>query len=133
MIQIDQTILDFADELYRRLNIPAINNIISGKVYKDERPADSLLEDIVINAVTGDMEMIQRSVLNVNAHVPNLSNKMPNNARLKVITNVLSAILTEGYGTNFNYWIENANKFKEVESNSYFMNFRIRYKKHNTN
>jgi len=47
-----KTVLDGKQWILELLLKAGINNVISGKIYKDKRPADSQKEDIVINSLT---------------------------------------------------------------------------------
>ena len=58
-----KTVLDGKQWILDLLLKAGINNVISGKIYKDKRPADSQKEDIVINSLTMTNHFLQNGVL----------------------------------------------------------------------
>jgi len=127
------------DILYQCIRNSTIPSIVTGGVYKYQKPVNSESEDIVINSITTDGEMIQRGVNNINIHVPpmivtisGLQQKVVNNARLTYLIEIITPILKEGFGTKYNFWVDQMSVITEDES-WLLMNYRIKFKLHNTN
>lgn len=133
------TTIQLVTILYKALNTDAyIKNAITGEVYKDWRPATSALEDIVVNAVVmdGSESVIQRAVANVNLHLPSIITQggaMPDNGRFETLSQIITPVLEDGTAENYNWWIENTATIKEQNKDQWYLNFRIRFKYHNTN
>lgn len=104
--------LDVVDILWMRLKTSGID--ITGGIYKGRRPAGSVKEDIVINALPITNTAIQFAIANVNIHpageaytVQGITNSSFNWTRLNAIVKAVKQALdmedelwTDGY--NFN-------------------------------
>jgi len=126
------TTLDISQILYNRINVNSVKSVISGEVYRDQRPSDSTKEDIVINVITSDSELIQDAVCNVNIHVPKLSSDLPNHVRMEAIVNVVNPIVEEANGDTYSFYTESQNFIKDPSIQEYYYNFRLRFRYHNT-
>lgn len=107
-----------------------IDKFIGGKIYKDERPTDSIAEDIVINSLTMTNGYMQNGVFNVNCYVPRLSithngitQKKKNYARLSEIADKVYQALNDIWKEDFNLNVVNHQDFEEGDLNYY--NFRV--------
>ncbi|HRY32110.1 MAG TPA: hypothetical protein P5531_03990 [Bacteroidales bacterium] len=122
--------LDIQDLLYLELQNDGIGTTLTGGIYKDRRPDNSVLEDIVIGClpVTGDT--IQYCTGNVNIYVPDIkvtlagkSQMQPNHKRLKVLcARALSAL---EYVTASTYEITVQNQSLFDEEKQHFINIRL--------
>lgn len=129
-----KTSLDQDTEIYKLLNVPAITSVITGGIYKGRRPADSELEDIVINTITTGDGTRQFGVSNVNIYVKDIQATIAgrqqflmNTARLITLTNVVKPFLEETDGNDFALWIESTRPAAEPEINQHFINIRIEF------
>ena len=126
-----KTVLDGKQWILDLLLRAGINNVISGKIYKDKRPADSQKEDIVINSLTMTNHFLQNGVFNVNYYVPMIEikanngivQKQKNAKRLKEISDAVYSALSEVWEEEFNLEVVNHQEFEEDNCNYY--NFRI--------
>lgn len=107
-----------------------IHKIIDGKIYKDERPTDSVVEDIVINSLTMTNDFIQNGIFNVNCYVPKISIKhngivqtQKNAKRLKEIADTVYSVLDEYWSEDFFLEIVNHQEFEEGNFN--YINFKM--------
>ena len=65
------TDIDIKDELWSWITASELASLVSGGVYKDLRPLNSEVEDIVIAVIARTAgEQIQRATANVNIYVP---------------------------------------------------------------
>ena len=125
-----KTVLDGKQWILELLLKAGINNVISGKIYKDKRPADSQKEDIVINSLTMTNHFLQNGVFNVNCYVPMIEikanngivQKQKNAKRLKEISDAVYSALSEVWEDEFNLEVVNHQEFEEDNFNYY--NFR---------
>ncbi|MDI9863959.1 hypothetical protein QM480_06470 [Flectobacillus sp. DC10W] len=129
-----RTSLELGRMLYGILANSDIKQLINGGVYRDTRPINSTKEDIVINSISVDDKTLQAGLSNINLYVPNINvnidgveQVMPNLDRLEGLTIILTNILKEVYFEDGNFYITNIAEFDEEESNSKFVNFRIRF------
>lgn len=108
----------------------------NGGLYKQQRPINSVQEDVVINSITLNHLQVQSGVLNVNIHVPNLALAMagivdttqPNFARLTQLGAIASGLLNcvwEPSG-EWTFEVQQDNIFEDV-NNQYYLNFRINF------
>lgn len=135
-----RTTFDQEDILYSILATSAVKAALSGGIYKQIRPDDSKLEDVVINSLPIDQGSVQRSTANVNVYVPDIQIKIngknqyqPNTTRLKTLTALIVPALQERYSSEkWNFWISNQTTFREPEINQHYLNLRIEFKFHNS-
>ena len=67
------TDIDIKDELYMWINGSSLAGMVSGKVYKDQRPLNSDKEDITIAILARDAgRQMQEATVNVNIYVPDI-------------------------------------------------------------
>lgn len=118
--------------LWHLINQSALSGIITGGVYKYQRPADSKVEDIVVNAIAIDNELVQTGTGNVNIHVPALTNGMPNTSRIEQLATIAETQIKEGFGSKYTFFVENQTVIYDPETQDWFINFRIKFKFHNT-
>lgn len=133
-----KTALDQDTAVYRLLNIPAVTGAITGAIYKGNRPADSILEDIVINTITLGDGTRQHGVANVNIYVPDIATTiggkqqfLTNTARLITLANIVKPLLEETDGDDFVLWIDSTQIIDEPEIKQHFMNIRLEVQMYN--
>lgn len=120
------------------LNESGIKNVISGKIYKNRRPVESKLEDVVINAVSMDNSFLQDGKFNVNVYVPYQQVKidgttqyMPNESRMEQLTDIAYPIFDNIFRDQFNLTIIRTEVFEEDTEKSSYVNFIINLKAYN--
>lgn len=83
------TDIDIKDELYAWINASDLAGMVSGKVYKDQRPINSNKEDITIAVIARDAGyQIQEATVNVNIYVPDVrrgNEAIEDSARLRAL------------------------------------------------
>lgn len=127
-----KSVIDISTDLYNALSVNSVKSLISGGIYKDQRPSNSTSEDVIINVITTDNELIQTAICNVNIHMPNLANELPNHTRFKAIIGVVGPILDQGNAAMYTWYTENQNFFRDLPTGEWLYNFRIRFRNHNT-
>lgn len=118
--------------LWHIVKASALAGIITGGVYKMQRPVDSMFEDIVVNAINVDNELVQTGVGNINIHLPSLPNRMPNTARIEELATIAETQIKEGFGSDYTFFVENQSVIYDPDAKGWFINFRVRFKFHNT-
>lgn len=129
------TVLDGKQWILSLLLTANIQSSISGKIYKDKRPTGSDKEDIVINSLTMTNDYMQNGVFNVNIYVPMISitsngitQYQKNNARMKVLADLVYPVLNDAWGNDYNLDVVNSQDFEEGNEN--FYNFRVSLNAH---
>lgn len=99
--------------LHRLLNVTEVKSIISGSVYKTERPANSELVDVVITSSFLGNGDTQHGVSYVNIHAPDIeeitpigSRLMPAILKLTEVGNVITNMLEDVDGDDYTIWFE---------------------------
>lgn len=127
--------LEAVDIVFSHLKGSVLDTSITGQVMKHRRVANSTKEDVVINSLALNNTQLQKGILNVNIHVPNLSiptgttgvrdNGYPNSVRLNQLTDLAIPLLKDTWGTDYDFDIEQINLITEETSS--FNNIRITF------
>lgn len=132
------SVFDGKQWIYDLLNINEVKSNISGKIYKNKRPTESKLEDIVINSILMDNSFLQDGTFNVNCYVPflsvtinNISQSMPNEKRLSEIFQIVNPLLDDVFKDDFNLTIERHETIDVETEKASYINFRINLKAYN--
>ena len=119
------TDIDIKDTIYQLLRAKGLHEEISGRIYKDMRPANSLLEDVEISVLAGDARQLQEFTLNVNVFVADIKRgdeEVENTARLRVLCSLFEEALESDM-----FWIslESQRVMKLNDSAMHVINNRI--------
>jgi len=101
-----KTTFDINDILYPIINVVPVQATIDGKVYRNKKPLNSELQDIVIIPLSnynGD-EIINDATFMINCYCKNFNNGTPDITKLRAIA---GAVITkiEAYNSTSNYYI----------------------------
>lgn len=122
-----KTTFDIVDIVYLFLKTKTIT--ISGGIYKHLRPANSVLEDIVIGSLPVNNEQIQQAVVNINIHVPNVKlpqdTTQPDSKRLNTLTALIIGYVDEQYINNYWFYVQQQNVFADGLEN--YSNIRLNF------
>ncbi len=129
--------IEMAQDIYSLLDVSSVNDIITGSNYLFERPQNSSLQDIVTSTLALTNEQMQKGVVNVNIHCPNLSglvingktdNTQPDIASLKLISKAVLTILNCYYGIDFRCFAQTTGiPVRDNSNGSWFANIRVDY------
>jgi len=103
-----KTTFDINDILYPIINVAAVKATIDGGVYRNKKPLNSELRDIVIiplSNYSGD-EIINEATFMVNCYCKNFVNGTPDITKLRATANSVVAVI-EAYNNTSNYYIFN--------------------------
>lgn len=129
------TAIDIVEVIVQRLR--AANLSISGNIYRNQRPINSEQEDIVVNSLPVNNSSLQQAVANVNIHpaiksfkVNDVINSTFDAARLNVVVKQVKAVLSDVWGADHNYDIQQEGLiqdegFYNIRINFYSENFKI--------
>ena len=124
------TTIDINDILYPIINIASVKATIDGGVYRNKKPLNSELQDIVIlplSNYSGD-EIINEAVFMVNCFCKNFANGTPDITSLRAISNAVIAVI-EAYAASSKYYvfkISNQILLQDIDQTSMsYVNLRI--------
>jgi len=127
--------LEIVDILVKKLNDSPARPLVTGSISKFERPYNSSKIDIVVNSLVTGGEVIANGVFNVNIHVPNIRETidpqtvittLPDTTKLKKLTRLCIDALTDVWGDDYNYTVEE-DRGVFVEEKSSYNNLRIEF------
>ena len=101
-----KTTIDINDILYPIINVASIKATIDGGVYRNKKPLNSELRDIVIIPLSnyvGD-EVMNEAVFMVNCFCKNFTNGTPDITKLRATINAVVAVV-EAYNALNNYYV----------------------------
>ena len=91
--------IDIKEAFYSLVSASELSEMVSGAVYRDKRPINSKVEDVVISVLTTGAGQIQPFILNVNVYVPDVKREkefISNDERLKTLMRAGLDLFEEG-------------------------------------
>lgn len=131
-----KTALDMVDDVYTLIDVPTLREAVNGVVIKYRRPKSSKKEDIVVNALAITNAPLQEGIVNINLHVPNLSNikfsdiadeTQPNSEKIKQLCAIALPLLDGIYKETFSVAIDRPPMPTQDADGSWFANIRVEY------
>lgn len=102
-----KTTIDINDILYPIINVTSVKDTIgTARVYRNKKPLDSELQDIVIIPLSnyiGD-EIINDAMFMVNCYCKNFTNGTPDITKLRATIDAVAAVI-EAYNNTSNYYV----------------------------
>lgn len=125
MVRIMKTTIDLVNILYELINVPAVKSLINGGVYKNERPVNSSLQDVVIGSTTVDNEAFQNGVGYINIHHPG---PMPGHLFFKNASEAIIPLVKAHYERNeYHLLVTNvAGPMRQMDGDGFVFTIRIR-------
>jgi len=101
-----KTTFDINDVLFKIVNVATVKATIDGRVYRDKKPLNSELRDIVITPLSNynGNEIVNDATFFVNCYCKNFANGTPDIAKLRATTDAVIAVL-EAYNNTSNYYV----------------------------
>lgn len=132
--------IDIDDLLYKLLKAAVTKGDIkiSGGIYdEDDRPDDSVKEDITVNTIEAGHDKPQTATSNINIYVPdqhlkikNVAQYKKNKERLRVIGDSITALLDAQNLADLEMWIEADTLIAWPEIHQHSRNIRIKWNIH---
>ena len=91
-----KTTFDVVNVLFPILNISTVTSVIDGRVCRYRKPDNSRLQDVVILPLSNPnakAELMQSGTVIINAFCENYDNGLPNEAKLKPITDAIISVI----------------------------------------
>lgn len=130
-----KTNLEAIDDVYQVVKSSQLMEEVTGSLYKMQRPDNSIVEDVVINALPMSDGNPGTCVVNINIYVKDLAGEingkrqtMPDYARMKALALVAAEDFEEYYSGSFTFYIASQSVQREQEINQHYINFRLEYK-----
>jgi hypothetical protein len=109
---------------------------ITGSVYRGEtRPSGSMLEDVVVKYLSGYDMQFQTGICIVNIYVNDIAvkgykGKLPNTARMEVLSEMLVSYIEDHYDMEYGWYIEETPVVLAAEEvGQHFINARVRFRR----
>lgn len=101
-----KTTIDINDILYPIINVASIQSTIDGGVYRNKKPLNSELRDIVIIPLSNYVgeEIVNEANFMVNCFCKNFTNGTPDITKLRAMINAVVAVI-EAYNNTSNYYV----------------------------
>ena len=119
--------LTISSALYQALNVSAVTNVITGKVYVGDIPDGNQLENISINTLSNPNDYVQEGYLNLNIYVLGTKSGRPNLSRFKEILDVVLPLVENNSKNDVYFQIDDDKGiFKDQDADSmYFYNLKL--------
>ena len=101
-----KTTIDINDILYPIINVASVKATIDGGVYRNKKPLNSELQDIIIIPLSnyvGD-EIMNEATCMINCFCKNFTNGTPDITKLRATINAVVAVI-EAYNNTSNYYV----------------------------
>ena len=101
-----KTTIDINDILYPVINVTSVKNTIDGKVYRNKKPLNSELQDVIILPLSNYVgsEVMNEATFMVNCYCKNFANGTPDITKLRAVVNAVAAVI-EAYNNTSNYYV----------------------------
>ena len=101
-----KTTIDINDILYPIINVASVKNTIDGKVYRNKKPLNSELQDVIILPLSNYVgeEVMNEATFMVNCFCKNFTNGTPDITKLRAVVNAVAAVI-EAYNNTSNYYV----------------------------
>ena len=101
-----KTTIDINDILYPIINVASVKATIDGGVYRNKKPLNSELRDVVIIPLSNYVgeEIMNDATVIVNCFCKNFTNGTPDITKLRAIINAVVAVI-EAYNNTSNYYV----------------------------
>jgi hypothetical protein len=101
-----KTTIDINDILYPIINVASVQSTIDGGIYRNKKPLNSELRDIVIIPLSNYVgeEIINEATFMINCFCRNFDNGTPNITKLRATINAVVAVI-EAYNNTSNYYV----------------------------
>lgn len=128
--------LNVTQTLYKKIatSTGVVKAVLSGDVYIDDRPENSILEDLVINCIALSSDQPQLCTANVNIHIQDVpitvqgkQQYLPNHLRIGAILSVLLPLIEQVSEGDYHYSVANQNLLRMRDTNESVYNIRINF------
>lgn len=123
--------IEIMEDFFAIVNNSPIKDLISGSVKMTPRATKSKVEDCIISVLDSDNAQIQKSIVNINVYVPNITSggeSVGNLKRISLLSRACWSVLKSGFGNGFMYKLEKQRSLPVSGKDEHVINNRIRYK-----
>jgi hypothetical protein len=126
---------DVITDVRSLLNVPAVTDLVTGKIWADSRPNNSGKIDLVVNCNAITNTATQIGYGNVNGYVPSLSvpdgkggmQQSPDYAKMSSLCKAISPFIDTQFRETFHTEVEDAGKVFQDTDGSWFFNISFKY------
>ena len=123
--------VDIKDLVYRYLVSANLDDTVSGGIYKDARPMNSMLEDVEITVLTSSIAQNQTFIVNVNVFVPDVirgDEYIEDTPRLRTLSSAFMTKLLDFNEIGYFIQCESQRIYKVNDTDFHVINNRINIK-----
>lgn len=133
-------------DVYKVLATQEVKDMLnlSGDIWKRPAPAGGTKEDIVINCLAANNEQLEKAVVNVNIHVPNMpvhangiqDKGQPDHRRLEELTGIVENLLHDYWNNEANFSLQVIQPgvlMHDEATGGHYANIRLEYYFENVN
>jgi len=130
-----QNTAELLTALYKIAEDKNYKTLLSGGIYKNERPLNSEFEDMVLNTLGAFEDNFSQGIANVNVYVPKAEylikgkpTKLRNGERCDMIIAKMRDDFKRNSGAGFNIWTQSHQEFTDPDSGDIMINFRLEFR-----
>ena len=126
--------IEIKDDVYKVIKGSILEETITGKLSKTNRPINSDKEDIVISLLDNGKGQIQEAFVNVNIYVPdNIRDGQAeeNSIRLRQLCKLSAELLEVQRGENYRFTLDKQRVIEVNGKNEHFINNKLFFKQVN--
>lgn len=125
---------EIKDDIFAAIKGSSLENEVSGKLSKKDRPINSNNEDIVISILANQNDQIQKASVNINIYVSDKAEKVgglvqyaENTIRLKLLSRMVFDLLENYVGQSFYLKVDSQRVLSVSGKQEHFINTKVYY------
>tara|TARA_B110001452_G_scaffold28410_1_gene22312 strand:- start:1899 stop:2285 length:387 start_codon:yes stop_codon:yes gene_type:complete len=120
---------DILSALYQILNVPTVNDKLSGKIYIGDTPDTNQKDDITIKTLNNPNRYLQNGFINLNIHVKEISSGRADLAKFKQIINTVIPLVDNVMHQGYSFQLDDdKGVFKDQDKDSmYLYNLKLKF------
>lgn len=122
------TPIELKDSIYLLLRAKSLHEAVSGRIYKETRPENSILEDVEISILDSDASQVQSFDVNVNVFIPDVprgDEMIEDTPRLRTLCRTFSDALESNVSDGYRIVLAKQQVFKVNERPIHVINNRL--------
>lgn len=123
-------VFDMVIDVRGLVNIPAVTNLLTGKVYPNLRPDGSTKGDVVVYGLGIDNDQIQDGYGNINGYLPMIPQNgvsITDQTGLMNLGKQIALAIDLKFKTNFRVWVDEAPKLSRDTDGKHYVNVKYHY------
>lgn len=124
-----QSTIDISSQLFQIIDVPSVNNEITGKIYIGDAPSGSQGEDITIKVLNNPNNYLQNGFMNLNIFCFQSKSGRANFSRFKELLNIIIPLVKDVSVGGYHFQIDDDKGiFRDTDNDGmYFYNLRLEF------